>query len=86
MDSVSCPRQIIVQILLNFFLNTIRKSVLQLVPVAALATMVGDGLSTPTLKKNLEFFLLIRIRSDLYFVLYLYFIINITIAHRIFEQ
>ena len=57
MDSVSCPRRIIVQILLNFFLNTIRKSVLQLVPVAALATMVGDGLSTPTLKKNLEFFL-----------------------------
>ena len=85
MDSVSCPRRIIVQILLNFFLNTIRKSVLQLVPVAALDTMVGDGLSTPTLKKKFGIFF-IRIRSDLYFVLYLYFIINITIAHSIFEQ
>ena len=52
----------------------------QLVPVAALATIVGDGSSTPTLKKKLECF------SDKVSDLYIFIIDVITIAHRIFEQ
>ena len=64
---------------LYIIVNTIRKSVSQLVPVAALATIVGDGSSTPTLKKNWIFF-------SIRYQICIFIIDIITIAHRIFEQ